>query len=79
MISHNRTKYSQLTDGSIIFTKFLSNLQPLKLAIDTKSHKLWRSLFFFKESSKINEKRIVSFNKKFLIKNEQIRVNIELY
>jgi len=68
MISHNRIKYSQLTDGSIILTRFLSNLKPLRLAIDTKSHKLWRSLFFFKESFKINEKRIVSFNKRFLIK-----------
>jgi hypothetical protein len=70
MISHNRIKYSQLTDGSIIFTKFLSNLQPLRLAIDTRSHKLWRSLFFLKESFKMNEKRIVLFNKKFLLKNE---------
>ena len=79
MISHNRIKYSQLTDGSIIFTRFLSNLQLLRLTIDTRSHKLWRSLLLFKESLKINEKRIVSFNKRFLIKNEQVRVNTKLH
>jgi hypothetical protein len=61
--------YIQLTDGSIFLNKFLTKVFFLKLAVDTKSHKVWRSLFDVKESLKLNEKRIVAFNKKFLNKN----------
>nr|QIC55000.1 ribosomal protein L31 [Cryptophyta sp. CCMP2293] len=58
--------YIQLTDGSIFCNKFLARDSFLKLAVDTKCHKLWRSLFDIKENLKINEKHFVFFNKKFL-------------
>jgi hypothetical protein len=78
MKTKNSLLYVQLTDGSIIFTKFLSKVHILKLSVDTKSHKLWRSLFLNKEILKINEKRIILFNNKFF-KNEQIRVTAKLH
>ena len=57
--------YIQLTDGSIFCNKFLANTSFIKLAVDTKSHKFWRSFFDLKENLKINEKYFVSFNKKY--------------
>jgi hypothetical protein len=57
--------YIQLTDGSIFCNKFLANVYFIKLAVDTKSHKFWRSFFDFKESRKITEKTFGSFNKKY--------------
>jgi ribosomal protein L31 len=68
MKSNIKKVYVQFTDGSIFLTKSFSKNVILKLAVDAKSHKLWRSFFSVKESFKMTNQHVFSFNKKFLNK-----------
>ena len=55
----------QLTDGSVIFSNYISEKSYNRLDIDVKSHKLWR--FESKNLSEVTstDKRVLNFNKRF--------------
>jgi ribosomal protein L31 len=60
----NKT-WIQLTDGSVISTKYLFEKRYNKLDIDVKAHKSWR--FYLKSSLELSftDKRIINFKKRF--------------
>jgi ribosomal protein L31 len=66
---NSKKTWIQLTDGSVISTKYLFEKSYNKLDIDIKAHRLWR--FDSKNTSElsITDKRILKFNKRFAKKN----------
>jgi len=65
----NKT-WIQLTDGSIISTKYLFKKSHNKLDIDIKVHKLWRLDIKFNSKLNLIDRRIISFKKRFKKNNK---------
>jgi len=68
--TENKT-WIQLTDGSIISTKYLFEKSYNKLDVDVKAHKLWR--LNIKSNFELNfiDRRITSFKKRFKKNNNK--------
>lgn len=69
IFKNSKKIWIQLTDGSVISTKYLVEKSYNKLDIDLKAHRLWR--FDSRNSSELSvtDKRILKFNKRFAKKN----------
>jgi len=66
----NKT-WIQLTDGSIISTKYLFGESYNKLDVDIKAHKLWRPDIKFDSRLNFIDRRIISFKKRFKKNNNK--------